>query len=63
MKDYLSEKWYRVVDTFYLFFGTEEYLRNREPWLLFDVWVCKSVEWQTFKTHKEAVAALKEIGK
>lgn len=63
MQEYLVEKWYRAVDTFYLFFGTEEYLKNREPSFMFGVWICKSVEWEYFNTYKEAVNALRKLGK
>lgn len=63
MKSFLYEQWQRILDRFYLFFGTDEYLEEKEPTLLYDKWICKSVEWQLFKTHHEARQALESIGK
>lgn len=60
--DLFYESYHRLLDLFYTFFGTDEYLKEREPTLLFDKWICNSVEWQLFYTHKEAMAAIKESG-
>lgn len=62
MKDWLYEQKHRVVDRFYFWFGTDEYLREKEPTLLYDKWVCSSIPWELFDTYKEAEQALKAIG-
>lgn len=62
MKEWVGEIKHRVVSDFYTFFGADDYLKVREP-VYIGTWICKSIEWQYFDSHKEAVEALSSIGK
>lgn len=56
--DFLEERKQRLIDHFYFWFGTDEYYNNKEPKLLYNKWICLSVEWELFETYQEAVAAI-----
>ena len=63
MKGWLTEEKHRIVDHFYFWFGTDEYYDVKEPKLLYNQWICNSIEWKLFDTYKEAEEALRKIGK
>ena len=60
-KEWLYEQKHRMIDHFYFWFGTDDYLNNKEPVLLFKKWVCHSIEWKLFNSYREAEQALKII--
>lgn len=63
IRDMLYEKKHRMIDFLYFWFGTDEYYDIKEPKLLYNQWICNSIEWKLFDTYKEAEEALRKIGK